>query len=191
VVAAVAVDLFLKDLTQASIVKTTILQNTATSLGGRFHSARPQDLPLVLNGLDQLRELSSRLAALDPPSVSLPGISDAGMLKPETATAFDDALINSFVPHLSARLENDLVDFRATPKMLRERLAVAEASDTERRQGLRSWLNAQIATEPDPAVRAGLKTYGDEVLNRQLAVPIGADYIDAGRRLLAYKESLL
>jgi type VI protein secretion system component VasK len=191
VVAAVAVDLFLKDLTQASIVKTTILQNTATSLGGRFHSARQQDLPLVLNGLDQLRELSSRLAALDPPSVSLPGISDAGMLKPETATAFDDALINSFVPHLSARLENDLVDFRATPKMLRERLAVAEASDTERRQGLRSWLNAQIATEPDPAVRAGLKTYGDEVLNRQLAVPIGADYIDAGRRLLAYKESLL
>jgi len=88
-------------------------------------------------------------------------------------------------------LENDLVDLRATPKMLRERLAVAEASDTEREQGMRSWLDAQVATETDPAVRAGLKTYGDEVLNRHIAVPIGADYIDAGRRLLAYKESLL
>ena len=43
----------------------------------------------------------------------------------------------------------------------------------------------------DPVVRAELKTHGDEILNRHIAVPIGADYIDAGRRLLAYKESLL
>ena len=124
-----ALDLFLKDLTQASIYKAALVQTTATSLGGRFHSVRQQDLPLVLDGLDRLREVSSRLAAWDPPPVSLPRIADADLLKPETATAYDDALTNSLVPQLSARFENDLIDFRATAKTLRERLSIAEASD--------------------------------------------------------------
>jgi type VI protein secretion system component VasK len=191
VLAAVGLDLFLKSVTQASIYKAAMVQSAATSLGSRFHSTRPQDLPQVLEGLDRMREVSDRLAAWEPPPVTLPSLADADWLKPETDTAYELALTNSLAPQLSVRLERDLVDLRADAKMLRALLAIAEAPATERDPPLRAWLNAQVAAQPDAATRAALKTHGDEIINRHIAVPIGPDYIDAARRLLAYKDSLL
>lgn len=191
VLAAVGLDLFLKSVTEASIYKAAMVQSAAASLGSRFHSVRPQDLPEVLEGLDRLREVSSRLAAWEAPPMTLPGLADADWFKPETTAAYDLALANSLAPQLSARLERDLVDLRADARTLRALLAITEAPEAEREQALRAWLSTLAAAQPDATTRAALKTHGEEILKRHIAVPIGADYVDAARRLLAYKDSLL
>lgn len=162
----------------------------AKSLGKRFYAVRASDLPAVLEGLDRIQEMSRRLTDGPSGSADLSVFVHPDALKADITDAYQAALTNSLAPHLGARLEGDLVDKRATIPALRGRLAAAQGSEANRKQALQSWLETQIATVSDPALRAAFKRHGDELLRRNIAIPVAVDYIRAAQRLLAYKESV-
>lgn len=164
------------------------VETAAAPLGG-FHSTRTVDLVRVLTSLDRLHELANSLPGPEAAPILLPGFSTPYQLKSDAQRAYDAAIMNSLVPQLAVRLEADLVDLKAAPRLLRRHLAAARKSlDRDQGEALREWLEIRASAMTEPSARVALQTHGEVALKRVGQLPIDDIYVETGRGILAYKE---
>ena len=85
-------------------------------------------------------------------------------------------------------LETELVDLNASVETLKERVALAGASGASS-PAMTAWLQAQAATLPE-ADRAFFISESQAAVGANGGLPVDPAYLDAARRIIAYKESL-
>lgn len=159
---------------------------TAADIGPALADARATALPATTAAIARLEaqqdQLAAALVARDPVP---PGLDAAAPLHATVAGLRRQALRNALAPHLAARLAGDLVrDDLALPE-LQLRLARAEGPVA----GLADWLQQTAQTLPAPA-RPGFLRQGAAALDEVAVLPVDPRYLDAGRRRIAYLESL-
>lgn len=98
-------------------------------------------------------------------------------------------LRNALLPHLTALLENQLADVEQPDGDLQSLIAVAEAGDDPESAVIRQWLerNASLVGEAD---RERLVGEGINSIREGGGLTVDPAYIDAARRMIAYRESL-
>jgi type VI protein secretion system component VasK len=151
--------------------------------------ATPDDIGLVLANLRGLERIRQKTAG---PEQDYVGWTRLGV-RPELLAALAGAerrlRVNMLTPHLAARLESQLVDRQASVETLKARLAVAEAATEPQSDVVETWLEDHAATlgELDEAT---LRREGPMAIREAGGLRIDPAYIDAARRLIAYKENV-
>ena len=116
------------------------------------------------------------------------GLSAQPQLKAAVDTARDHFRRNALMPNLVAMLETELVDLNASVETLKERVALAGASGAVG-PAMNAWLQAQAATLPE-ADRAFFISESQAAVGANGGLAVDPAYLDAARRIIAYKESL-
>ena len=164
------------------------LSETAALTPPIVSPAEHADLPDVLEVLRQLEAMKNSLPSHAPTLLSPFGLSDDRGLATEIDEARRMIRTRALMPHLSALIETDLVDLEASIASLKTLLAIAEAPANADLPALHAWLKMRAEAIPTQDADfilaecvAAIRAAG--------SLTIGADYIDAARRLLAYRES--
>jgi len=145
-------------------------------------------LPSVVAAIKRFDALVAEIRAEPSPPLLL---GDNG--RPLYGSALADARRNFrqnvLLPHLSALLETQLVDADADDAELKVLIAVAEAAAEPGSDSVRQWLedNASLVPETD---RETLVSEGIEGIREAGGLAVDPAYIDAARRMIAYRESL-
>jgi hypothetical protein len=105
------------------------------------------------------------------------------------ARARQAILRNALAPHLAALLESQLVDMDTDPATLQALIHLADGSTPGNPAELRGWLQNSARAAPEE-LRATFVEDGLAAARAAGGVAVGAPYIDAARRIIAYKESL-
>lgn len=152
--------------------------------------AKREDLPALLQSFRQLRQIEAALATPRlAVSYPVPGLSVGPQLDKRFVLAERGLRVNALVFHLAARLEADLIDVNADVETLRKRLAVATDARNVDSPILLDWVakNAASLAADD---KATLESEAPVAIREAGGLRIGPSYLEAARRLIAYKESL-
>lgn len=149
----------------------------------------PDKLPVILNDLKQLSALADELDGATPAPVLVLGLSADTPLKSKVARAREALLRNGLAPHLKAMLETQLVNLDADIPSLKTLIGLVGSPGQTDTPALRQWLEQNSGSIPQ-ALRARFVEDGLEALREAGGIAVSPDYIDAARRILAYKESL-
>lgn len=144
-------------------------------------------VPSILDAMKRLEGYRADLSRDAPKPVRLPGLSAQPHLDAAAADTVDRLGRNALAPNLSAMLETQLVDMEADVETLRRRIALASdpaAPDS----GLNEWLDAGASLLPE--FDRAYFVEQSRALFADGAVGIDPAYIDAARRIVAWKESL-
>lgn len=145
--------------------------------------ASPETLGRIAEHVDRLGRLDGR-EGVGPLFGPFPAVE-----MPQTiASAHETALRNSLAPHLTARMASDLVDRDADPDTLAMRLAAASPDAPEHAEALARWVEDTALSLPDGSTRAAFLHEAPLALALVPARPEPV-YLDAARRILAWKES--
>lgn len=157
---------------------------------------RPVASPTTLDALPTILAAIRRLDAFGD-SLTEAGTDRAEVLRLSARkplrVSIDEALRNlrenALAPSLAAMLQNQLVDLDATPETLRGLIALADAGDPADDEAIRAWLEDGAGTLPE--ADRGLFVEESAALFSGDARPVvDPAYVDAARRIIAYKESL-
>jgi hypothetical protein len=96
---------------------------------------------------------------------------------------------NALLPSLAALMETQLVDLDASVETMKSRIALASASGNPDDAALAAWLEAQAMLVPE-ADRGLFVSESKAAIAAQGGIVIDPAYLDAARRMIAYKESL-
>jgi type VI protein secretion system component VasK len=147
-------------------------------------------IPSILNALRQLDDLASSLDDDEMPSDYLVGLAARVDIEAAVAEARDRYRNNALRPSLIALLENRLVNIDAAVKTLKADIALADVLDHSIDSvTLTAWLEAEAALLPE-ADRALFIRESRAALQAGGGIVVDSAYIEAARRILAYKESL-
>ncbi|MEO3389451.1 type VI secretion protein IcmF/TssM N-terminal domain-containing protein [Mesorhizobium sp. CAU 1741] len=144
-------------------------------------------VPSILDAMRRLEDYRGDLAGAPPEPLPLPGLTARRDLDAVSSNAIDGLGRNALAPNLAAMLETQLVDMDADIETLRQRIALASDPVAED-AGLDAWLENGASSLPesdrDYFIRQSRSLFdaGD--------VSIDPAYIDAARRIVAWKESL-
>ncbi len=166
---------------QASAAAATVAPIASPSQTGKT--------TVVLDDLKKLDDLDRRIEAAPDERFSLPGFSARPKLKDALARARQTMLRNALAPHLSALLENQLVDMDTDTATLQALIHLAGQPATADDAELRGWLQNSARTIPEE-LRASFVKNGLAAIKAAGGMTAGARYIDAARHIVAYKESL-
>jgi type VI protein secretion system component VasK len=96
---------------------------------------------------------------------------------------------NALLPSLSALMETQLVDLNASVETMKGRIALASATGNPDDAALAAWLEAQAMLVPE-ADRGLFVSESKAAIAAHGGIAIDPAYLDAARRMIAYKESL-
>lgn len=153
--------------------------------GGSFAAADPEATGAILADLGRLQAIEIHPSGGIFPSTPI----GEARIPAALAGSYDRALRNSLAPHLRALLEADLVDLDADVPTLIDRQKAATPSP-DQAAALDRWLEAEAGRMTDAAARDALLKHGAEAVRTQPDLAVSPDYLDASRRLVAYKKSL-
>jgi hypothetical protein len=154
--------------------------------------AGPSDIskmPAVLDDLKKLAELRQQIETATDGQPRLPGFSARPRLDDTLQHAQQALLHNALAPHLDAVLESQLVDMNADTATLESLIRLADRSAPGDEAALRGWLEKSAKALPQ-VLRATFVGEGLAAVKAAGGMTVGAPYIDAARRIIAYKESL-
>jgi type VI protein secretion system component VasK len=151
--------------------------------------ARRADMDDLLRSLLGLEDIRNILSTQSKPRDFALGLSARPLLLAAIGRAEHAMRVNALAEHLAARLEAELVDMNADAGTLKRRLELAAEAGNPDSPLLRDWL-AEKAEEIEPAERHAFATHGMAAVRDAGGLRIGAAYVDAARRLIAYRESL-
>jgi type VI protein secretion system component VasK len=146
------------------------------------------DLPTVLEDLRRLEKARLTTTTPEEAHATLLGLSAGPELDGLVLKAERDIRINALVEHLAARLESQLVDVKADVATLRQRLAVSGEAGKPTAPLLLDWVTHHAGQLADNDART-LEIQGPAAVRDAGGLTIDPNYIDAARRLIAYKES--
>ncbi len=146
------------------------------------------DLSSILTEMRRFDEFGSSLQGGQSVRPFEIGLSAQPKLKAAVDTARDHFRRNALMPNLVAMLETELVDLNASVETLKERVALAGASGAVG-PAMNAWLQAQAATLPE-ADRAFFISESQAAVGANGGLAVDPAYLDAARRIIAYKESL-
>jgi type VI secretion system protein ImpL len=162
---------------------------TAAALAPVANPAQAGGMGPVLDDLKKLAELRKRIEAAPAEQLPLPGFSARPRVDEALARARQAILRNALAPHLAALLESQLVDMDTDPATLQALIHLADGSTPGNPAELRGWLQNSARAAPEE-LRATFVEDGLAAARAAGGVAVGAPYIDAARRIIAYKESL-
>lgn len=146
-------------------------------------------IPAVVRQFQFLDVLEADIAAVPAPPAYALGLSSRAGLRAALRQSRRDLRANALMPHLSALLETQLVDEDADTETLRERIRAAESAAEPASAILHGWLEAS-AEAMDDTIRTVFVAEGMEALREAPRLEVDPAYLDAARRLVAYRESL-
>lgn len=146
-------------------------------------------MPAVLDDLKKLADLEQRIEAAPNDRFVVPGFSARPRLDDALARARQALLRNALAPHLSALLESQLIDMDTDPATLNALIHLAGGPTSANSAELRGWLENSARAVPQE-LRARFVEDGLAAIKAAGGMTAGAPYIDAARRIVAYKESL-
>jgi len=146
-------------------------------------------LGAVLSGLQRFDTMISDVGATPPVPPYAFWIAGRDRNLAAAQEARRAYLRNALLPHLSALLETQLADVERPDEELLSLIAVAEAGDDPESGIVREWLerNADLVAEDD---REKLVREGLDSIRAGGGLTIDPGYVDAARRMLAYRDSL-
>lgn len=150
------------------------------------------------SSIDRLGEVVAALRRFDALAAEAGAMAETALPPPMTGrkryvAAASEArsayLRNVLLPHLTALLETQLADVQRADGELSELIAVSQAAGDPDSDELRRWLeaNAALVAEED---RERFVGEGIESIRAGGGLDIDPAYIDAARRMIAYRESL-
>lgn len=145
-------------------------------------------LPSILATMRRLDEFGSSLATDPPVSPIGIGLSARPKLVATIDNTRDHFRRNALMPSLVAMMETELVDLNASVETLKQRIALAGASGAVS-PAMTAWLQAQAQTLPE-AQRAFFIRESQAAVGANGGLLVDSAYLDAARRIIAYKESL-
>lgn len=150
--------------------------------------ARLDSLPSILAAMRRLEAFGMEFDAEEPDHADLLRLSARPPLAAAAQDALDRLRRNAFAPSLTALLETQLVDLDADIETLRGRIALAEDPAGP---GARpaAWLEEGAALVPE-ADRAYFVGQGAALFLNDGGLRVDPAYLDAARRIVAWKESL-
>lgn len=161
---------------------TAVPEAAAAGIGTTLRSADPKDLDRIVSDLGTLEAIQ-----LDAPNNLFPrGALSPGQVGDAASRSYEDVLRFTLLPHLVALLEADLVDLNAPAATLRERQAAATSPATG--EAGAQWLRSLTARLPDAKGGGDLLTHGSRALVLASGPLVDPAYLDASRRLLAYRD---
>lgn len=151
--------------------------------------AKPADLPVLLHTLRDLDTLVQE-TDMDAARISpLFAASASGSLRQRIETMRHSLRSQALVAHLATRLEGALADMNADPAALRARIELATQAGAAETPAFREWLTGNTVDLP-AADREMLEKLAPQAIRDAGGLVIDPVYIDAARRIIAYKESL-
>lgn len=151
--------------------------------------SKPADLPALLHTLRDLDSLAQETDA-DAARVSPMFAAPAARSLRQRIDAMRHTLsAQALVQHVATRLEAALADMSADPATLRARIDLATQAGAAETPAFRDWLTANTA-DLSPEDRALLDGLAPTAIHDAGGLVIDPVYIDAARRIIAYKESL-
>ncbi len=187
VVAAIAIGLAVYNIFDSEIRWPARTQTILASAEPAAGLSSPDKLPAILDDLKQLSVLARELDGATPVPGPALGLSANAPLRDHVARAREALLRNGLAPHLAALLESQLVNLDADISSLKTLIGIA-GSPTDP-SGLRQWLEQNSASIPG-ALRDNFVQDGLEALRASGGIAVNPAYVDAARRIIAYKESL-
>ena len=166
------------------------LSDSASRVPALANPARLSDLPKVLAEIRRLKEMKASFTA-DAPEDILPFLEGPSE-RVKLAAAIDDVIdayrSQALAPQIAALYEATLVDMTADAETLKSRLAALDAGGRISPARLREWLE-RIGPRVAPDDMDLLLSEGVTAF-QSAGVSVGQPYIDAARRIIAYKDSI-
>lgn len=146
-------------------------------------------LSSVVTAMKRFDALAAEIQAEPSPPALLVGHNGRRLYASALAEARRNFRRNVLLPHLSALIETQLVDPNAGDAKLKALITVAAAAAKPGSDSVKQWLeeNASLVSESD---RARLVSEGIEGIREAGGLAIDPAYIEAARRMIAYRESL-
>lgn len=145
-------------------------------------------LPSILATMRRLDEFGSSLTRDQPVHPIEIGLSARPKLEAIIDSTRDHFRRNTLMPSLVAMMETELVDLNASVETLKQRIALTGASGAVS-PAMTAWLRAQAQTLPE-AERAFFIGESQAAVGANGGLLVDSSYLDAARRIIAYKESL-
>lgn len=168
---------------------TSRLSESAENVLPPANPAKMSDLPSVLAEISRLKEMKATLAASRPDAILpfLEGPTESSRLAATIDDVIDAYRVQALAPQIAALYEATLVDMTADTQTLRTRLDALDASGRIAPARLREWLEKvgpRVAPDHvDLLLSEGVTAF------QSAGVAIGRPYIEAARRIIAYKDS--
>jgi len=180
---------YLFQLFDTEVQLASRISRSAAELPTLASPSATNQLASVVAGMVRLDALAAEIEAEPSPPSLLFGYNGRRIYDAAMADARRDYRRNVLLPHLAALMENQLVDPKASDDGLKALIAIAEAAAEPGSDSLRGWLeeNASLVPEGD---RARLVSEATEGIREAGGLAIDRDYIEAARRVIAYRESL-
>lgn len=148
------------------------------------------DIPAVLARLRQLDVIAAEIDATSAPPAYTFGLSGRGRYAAALDAAKRDTRRNALAPLLAALLETQLVDPERNVAELQHLIKVVEDADEPESETLRVWLTEVTRSTADEEDQQLLLSEGLTALREAGGLAIDPAYVDAARRMIAYRESL-
>lgn len=165
------------------------VQEAAAAMPPLTEPSTIEGLPSVLAQMRRLDELAAQIDATPAPPDYAFGLTGRARYASALDQARRDLRVNWLLPHLAALIETQLVDGVADLDGLRGLIALAELADDPQSPALREWLEANALLVSD-ADRQLLVEQGLAGIDENGGLSIDPDYLEAARRIVAYRESL-
>lgn len=195
VAAALVLGAFLYDAFERETARTARVEAALAGLQPLATQAGAEQLSAVLG---QLQQIGAQARALDEAAPAagrsalaperMPGLTADGALKAHLARTREALLRNALAPHLAALLESRLADPEADPGTLEALIRLADPAEAADPPGFHAWLEATAPALPE-ALRATFVEDGAAAFAAVGRIAVGPAYLDAARRIIAYKES--
>lgn len=164
--------------------------NVAATMSMVVSPTTTAGLPSILDALRRLNDLATSLNDGETPPTYLVGLAARADLKSAVAEARGRYRNNALLPSLVALLENRLVNLGATVETLRADIGIADVpNNSTDSAALTAWLETEAALLPE-ADRAFFIAESKAALEDNRGLEVDPAYVEAARRILAYKESL-
>lgn len=145
-------------------------------------------LPSILATMRRLDEFGSSLTRDQPVQPIEIGLSARPKLEAVIDDTRDHFRRNALMPSLVAMMETELVDLNASVETLKQRIALTGASGAVS-PAMTAWLQAQAQTLPE-AERDFFILESQAAVSANGGLLVDSAYLEAARRIIAYKESL-
>lgn len=189
IVCTLTAGLYVFRLFDAEVQLTPRLSREAAEFPAFASPSSTSQLPSVVAAIKRFDALVAEVRAEPSPPTLLLGHSGRRLYGSALADARRNFRQNVLLPHLSALIETQLVDANAGDTELKALIAVAEAAAEPGSDSIREWLE-EIASLVPEADRDTLLSEGIQGIRAAGGLPVDPAYVDAARRMIAYRESL-